>query len=155
MLPRAGRLLFSDLPHPAGLARGACLTLLVALGTLLAPAAQADANSGHEGTEYALSIVEGESTMPENSILHTSGWVHPGAQVVVSIVRGGVTVARESGHEGVWLSQVPQVGDVVNLESPAGHPIGSVVYDGLPSIDPTVCADIRRYQCSLTHTSKR
>ncbi len=134
MLPRAGR------PLVPGFARTASLTLLLALGVLLGPAVQAGANSGHESTEYALSIVEGESTMPEDSILHTSGWVHPGAQVVVSIVRGGVTVARESGHEGVWLSQVPLVGDVVNLESPAGHPIGSVVYDGLPSIDPTVCA---------------
>jgi hypothetical protein len=133
MLPRAGRLLVP------GFARSASLTLLLALGALLVPAAQAGANSSHE-TEYALSIVEGESTMPEDSILHTSGWVHPGAQVEVSIVRGGVTVARESGHEGVWLSQVPQVGDVVTLESPAGHEIGSVVYDGLPSIDPTVCA---------------
>jgi hypothetical protein len=133
MLPRVVRLLVP------GFARSASLTLL-ALGTLLVPAAQAGANSSHEGTEYSLSIVEGESTMPEDSILHTSGWVHPGAQVVVSIVRGGVPVARESGHEGVWLSQTPLVGDVVNLESPAGHLVGSVVYDGLPSTDPTVCA---------------
>jgi hypothetical protein len=104
---------------------------------LLAPV-PAGANS-HEGTEYSLSIVEGESTLPEDSIQHTSVWVHPAASVAVSIVRGGVTVARESGHEGAWLSQVPQVGDVVNMES-AGHPIASVVYDGLPSIAPTVCA---------------
>ncbi|MFI5009565.1 MAG: hypothetical protein ACHQDY_04750, partial [Solirubrobacterales bacterium] len=130
MLPRAGRFLIS------GLARAACLTLLLALGVFVAPAG---ANS-HEGTEYSLSVVEGESTLPEDSIVHTSGWVHPSAQVVVSIVRGGVTVATQSRNEGVWLSQVPQVGDVVNLESPAGHVIGSVVYDGLPSIDPTVCA---------------
>jgi hypothetical protein len=134
MLPRAGR------PLVPGLARTACLTLLLALGALLVPVAGAGANSHNESTEYALSIVEGESTMPEDSILHVSGWVHPSAQVVVSIVRGGLTVGLESGHEGVWLSQVPQVGDVVSLESPAHHLIGSVVYDGLPSIDPTVCA---------------
>ena len=29
---------------------------------------------------------------------------------------------------------------MVTLESPVGTTIGSVVYDGLPSIDPTVCA---------------
>ncbi len=140
MLPRVGRLFVSGFPRAAGFARGACLTLLLALGALLVPAVQAGANSHHESTEYSLSIVEGESTMPQDSILHTSGWASSGAQVVVSIVRGGVTVALESHNEGAWLSQVPQVGDVVNLESPANHLIGSVVYDGLPSIDPTVCA---------------
>ncbi len=146
MLPRAGRSLIPAPVRPApgrpilAPVRTACLTLLFALGAFAMPTAQAGANSGHEGTEYSLSIVEGESTMPENSILHTSGWVNSKAQVVVSIVRGGLTVARESGNEGVWLSQVPEVGDVVNFESPAGHLIGSVVYDGLPSIDPTVCA---------------
>jgi hypothetical protein len=35
---------------------------------------------------------------------------------------------------------VPQVGDVVTLESPVGTVRGAVVYDGLPSLDPTVCA---------------
>jgi hypothetical protein len=29
---------------------------------------------------------------------------------------------------------------VVSLQSPAGSTVGAVVYDGLPSIDPTVCA---------------
>ncbi len=58
----------------------------------------------------------------------------------------GVTIA-ENTHEGegpevgVWLgNQVPQVGDPVYLESPIGHIVGSEVYDGLPSMDPTVCA---------------
>jgi hypothetical protein len=98
------------------------------------------ANSGHEGPEYSLAIVEGESTQPEYGIAHTSAHVHPSASVAVSIVRGGIVVARSAGNEGVWLSQVPLLGDVVTMESPIGNVVGSVVYDGLPAIDPTVCA---------------
>jgi hypothetical protein len=127
------------LPIPAS-ARAACLTLLFALGALAPAAAPALANSGHEGPEYSLSIVEGESTQPEYAIVHTSAHVHPSASLAVSIVRAGIVVARDTGNEGVWLSQVPQVGDVVTMESPIGSVVGSVVYDGLPSIDPTVCA---------------
>jgi hypothetical protein len=125
----AGRLL------AFGLARAACLML--AFGVLATPAL---ANSGHEGPEYSLSIVEGESTQPEYGIVHTSAHVHPSSSVAVSIVRGGITVARATGNEGAWLSQVPQVGDVVTVESPLGNVVGSVVYDGLPSLDATVCA---------------
>jgi hypothetical protein len=117
-------------------------SLLLALGLLALQAAPAGANShNHEAPEYSLSIVEGESTLPEYEIVSTSGSVHPSAPVAISIVRNGIVVAAHSGSEGgVWLSQVPQVGDVVNLESPVGTVVGSVVYDGLPSIDPTVCA---------------
>jgi hypothetical protein len=116
----------------------ACCLVLSTSAVLAAPAV---ANSHHEAPEYSLSIVEGESTLPEYEIVNTSGSVHPSAPVAVSIVRGGIVVARNSSNEGgVWLSQVPQVGDVVNLESPVGNVVGSVVYDGLPSIDPTVCA---------------
>jgi hypothetical protein len=117
------------------------LLVLATLAALALQAAPAGANSHHaEAPEYSLSIVEGESTLPEYQILSTSGSVHPSAPIAVSIVRGGLVVARNSGTEGVWLSQVPLPGDVVNLESPAGNVVGSVVYDGLPSIDPTVCA---------------
>jgi hypothetical protein len=118
-------------------ARTACLALLLALGALLACAAAALA---HAGPEYSLSIVEGESTQPEYSIAHTSVNVPHGSSVAVSIVRGGIVVARSTGNEGAWLSQVPQVGDVVTMEAPIGSVVGSVVYDGLPAIDPTVCA---------------
>jgi hypothetical protein len=135
MPPRAGR----AVPIVRS-ARSACLTLLLALGALAAPAASALANSGHPAPEYSLSIVEGESTQPEYSIAHTSAHVQPSASVGVSIVRGGIVIARDTDNEGVWLSQVPQVGDVVTMESPIGVVVGSVVYDGLPSIDPTVCA---------------
>ncbi|HEY7829318.1 MAG TPA: hypothetical protein VIC06_01990 [Solirubrobacteraceae bacterium] len=116
-----------------------CLMLL-ALGAFVVPAAPAVANSGPQGPEYSLSIVEGESTQPEYGIAHTSAHVHPNASLAVTIVRGGIPVARDTGNEGVWLSQVPQVGDVVTMESPIGTVVGSVVYDGQPSIDPTVCA---------------
>lgn len=91
--------------------------------------------------KYSLSIVEGETTQPEDSIVSTSGNVHPRATVAISIIRGGTVVSRSTGSEGgAWMSQVPEVGDDVTLESPIGTTVGSVVYDGLPSIDPTVCA---------------
>ncbi|MFI5004782.1 MAG: hypothetical protein ACHQE6_07195 [Solirubrobacterales bacterium] len=99
--------------------------------------------------EYAITVVEGESTHPEESILSTSGSVRiPHAkevQVRLRIEHNGLTVAEntEEGNgpeQGDWLSQVPQVGDTVYLESPIGHIVGSDVYDGLPSMDPTVCA---------------
>lgn len=105
-----------------------------------APIAPAAANSGPEGPEYSLSIVEGESTQPEYGIVHTSAHVHPSASLAVSIMRGGIVIARDPGQDNVWLSQVPQVGDIVTMESPIGSVVGSVIYDGLPSIDPTVCA---------------
>ncbi|HSZ03676.1 MAG TPA: hypothetical protein VK778_00600 [Solirubrobacteraceae bacterium] len=90
---------------------------------------------------YTLQISEGETTLPEEPIVSTSGSVSTGGSVQVSIVRGGVVVARESGSGGgTWMSQVPEVGDTVNLEAPVGTIVGSVQYDGLPSMDPTVCA---------------
>jgi hypothetical protein len=121
--------------------RRAARLMLLALGVFAVQAAPAAANShSSQAPEYSLSIVEGESTLPEYQILSTSGSVHPAAPIAITIVRGGIVVALASGSEGAWLSQVPQPGDVVNLESPAHNIVGSVVYDGLPSIDPTVCA---------------
>jgi hypothetical protein len=111
---------------------------LAAFAVLAAPAVAGSAS--HEAPEYSLSIVEGANTQPEDPILHVSGYAHPRAPVAVSITRGGLVVVKDSGEGGVWLSQVPQVGDVVTLESPVGDPRGAVVYDGLPSLDPTVCA---------------
>ena len=98
--------------------------------------------AANHGPRYILGVVEGESTLPEyDQVATTYGKVEPSAQVAVSIVRNGTTVYRNVGGEG-WasLSQVPQVGETVTLESPVGNLIGSYVYDGLPSIDPTVCA---------------
>jgi hypothetical protein len=120
-----------------GAPRAVCLILLV-LGACLVPAAAVMATPANP--EYFLSVVEGETTRPEEPITSTSASVRHTRDVTVSIVRGGIVVARSSGNEGAYLSQVPQVGDVVTLESPLGVLIGAVAYDGLPSLDPTVCA---------------
>jgi hypothetical protein len=118
--------------------RAGCLTALTLLGGaglfLPAPAGAA------KPPKYSLSIVEGETTLPEYSVAHTSAGVEPDAEAVLSITRNGTVVARDSGDHGAWLSQVPQVGDLVSLESPIGDTVGSFVYDGLPSMDPTVCS---------------
>jgi hypothetical protein len=103
-------------------------------------AAPAAATSTPNPPHYSLSIVEGVTTQPEYSVADTSGSTSTGAEPVVSIVRGGLVIAKSSPGSGARLTQVPNVGDVVNLEVPAGNLVGSVVYDGLPSMDPTVCA---------------
>jgi hypothetical protein len=115
-------------------------SLLLALALLAAFAVPASA-TGPKGPRYSLRISSGETTFPEwESVGSTSANVEPSGTVAVSIIRGGVTVYRDVGGSGAWVSQVPQVGDVVTLESPVGTTIGSVVYDGLPTIDPSVCA---------------
>lgn len=117
------------------------LALPVALIAACALAAPAAATTGH-GPKYTLKIVEGETNLPEyEQISFTSASVEPHAQVAVSIIRGGVTVYRDVDSGGsAGLSQVPQIGDTVTLESPVGTLIASTVYDGLPTMDPTVCA---------------
>jgi hypothetical protein len=123
--------------------------VLLALGVGAAAPGVAAAWEEPKVPEYFITVVEGETTHPEESILSTSGSVRiPHAKVVqvrLRIEHDGLTVAEntEEGkgyEEGDWLSQVPQVGDVVYLESPVGHIVASDVYDGLPSMDPTVCA---------------
>jgi hypothetical protein len=90
---------------------------------------------------YTLTISEGETTLPEDSIESTSGSVSNNeGQVQVSIVRGGTVVARSRPGSNTWMSQVPLVGDTVNLELSSGAVVDSVLYDGLPSMAPTVCA---------------
>src|SRR5271156_5149705 len=123
-------------------ARAIVLTAALLMPLLLASVGAAPASAWEtHGTQYSLKIVEGETTLPEyDQIASTSGSVSRKAQVAVSIIRNGTTVYRDVGTEGAWLSQVPQVGETVTLESPVGTLIGSVVYDGLPSIAPTVCA---------------
>jgi hypothetical protein len=109
-----------------------CLAL-VALGVGPAVASAAHA------PEYSLGIVEGETTNPEYAIADTNSNVPNGDEAVVSIIRNGIAVAQSSGKGGTWMPQVPQVGDVVKLESPVGSTIQAITYDGLPSMDPTVC----------------
>jgi hypothetical protein len=119
--------------------------LSVALLTGAAGAAPVLAWSNSHGPQYKLEVVEGETTLPEyQQIASTSASVeevgaHP--QVAVSIIRGGTTVYRDvQNGSSAWLSQVPQPGETVTLESPVGTLIGSVVYDGMPSIAASVCA---------------
>jgi hypothetical protein len=126
--------------HLAGL-RGLIRALCFALSVLVAGAvAVTPAVASTLPPEYSLSIVEGANTQPEDSILNVSGYVHPKAEIVISIAHNGLVVEQDKGDEGAWLAQVPQIGDVIKLESPAGVVRGAVVYDGLPSLDPTVCA---------------
>jgi hypothetical protein len=120
---------------------GLCLVVLAAGPAAIAMLfAGTSAAGAHSPPEYSLSIVEGADTQPEDSILHVSAQASPTAPVVVSLTHDGLVVVQDSGEGGAWLSQVPQVGDVVTLESPSGVPRGTVVYDGLPSIAATTCA---------------
>jgi hypothetical protein len=130
------------------LGRASCAVLL-AVGVGAATPGVAAAWEEPKVPEYFITVIEGETTHPEGSILSTNGLVRiphaKGVQVRLRIEHGGVTVAEntEEGkgyEEGVGFSQVPQVGDTVYLESPVGHIVASNVYDGLPSMDPTVCA---------------
>jgi hypothetical protein len=132
------------------LGRTSCAVLLVVGVGVALPGAAAAWNEP-KAPEYSISIVEGETTVPAHSILSTSGSVYiPHAKEVQIKLRitepDGLTVAENTNEgqgpeEGVELyNQVPQVGDPVYLESPIGHIVGVEVYDGLPSMDPTVCA---------------
>jgi hypothetical protein len=130
-----------------GLRRASCLatfTLLATLGGATSASAKTE-----QPTVYTLTVVEGETTLPEEPIVQTSASVSTEAKskpvVQVSINRGGTVIARSNDLEhpeyaGASMPQVPQVGDLLTLESPINTPIGSFVYDGLPTMDPTVCA---------------
>ena len=101
-------------------------------------AVSAVANERSRAPEYSLSVVEGADTQPEDSIEHVSAGVSPKAEVTVSLTHNGLVVEQDKGDGGTWLSQVPQIGDLVTLESPGFTT--TVQYDGLPSLEPTVCA---------------
>jgi hypothetical protein len=117
---------------------GASCVALVTFVVSAALAVSADASGHDKAPEYSLSVVEGADTQPEDSIGHVSGGVNSEAEVAVSITHNGLVVDKQSGKGGVWLSQVPQVGDVVTFESQGFTT--SVTYDGLPSLEPQVCA---------------
>jgi hypothetical protein len=115
--------------------------LLMALPAAAIVAAPAFATSGH-GPQYSLTILEGATTLPEyEQASFTSGSVSPSAEVAVSIIRNGTTLYRDvQKGGGAGLSQVPAVGDEVTLESPVGTVVARTTYDGLPTMDATVCA---------------
>jgi hypothetical protein len=117
------------------------LSLAIGMAALASCTLAAPAPARSSGPPvYTLTISEGETTLPEDPIESTSGSVHGEGQVQVSIVRGGTVVARSHPGSSTWMSQVPQVGDTVNLELSDGTVVGSILYDGLPTMAPTVCA---------------
>ncbi|MGA9876929.1 MAG: hypothetical protein WBQ21_14095 [Solirubrobacteraceae bacterium] len=120
--------------------RGFVGVLCVALAALagVGLAAPAVSSAHDKAPEYSLSVVEGADTQPEDAIEHVSGGVNSEAEVAVSVIHDGLVVDKQSGKGGVWLSQVPQVGDTVTFESQGFAT--AVTYDGLPSLEPTVCA---------------
>jgi hypothetical protein len=123
--------------RPVLLRSSLALALVLAFAAVLAAPAGA---TGAKGPRYEMKIDEGVTTLPE---YETPDWtsvsVSPRAQVAVSIIHNGLTVERQVENGGAGV-RGPQVGDVVTFESPVGTLIASVIYDGLPVADPTVCA---------------
>lgn len=98
--------------------------------------------TGH-GPRYSVNIAEGSTTLPEyeHPDWVSAGVESPKAEVVLKVIHGGLVVGQDSGSEGgAWVSPGPQVGDEVVFESPRGTPIAKFAYDGLPTLDLTVCA---------------
>jgi hypothetical protein len=112
---------------------------LVALG--LVSVVLTTATAAAAGASYYLSISEGSSTSPEYPVSGVSAGAS-GGLVQITIRRSGTVVAQSPPNEFGFtsMSQVPQAGDVVNVESPPGAVVAGVTYDGLPSLDATVCA---------------
>jgi hypothetical protein len=117
---------------------GALCVALVTYAVTAMLAAPAGAWEGNKAPEYSLSVVEGADTQPEDSIEHVSAGVNSKADVTVSLTHNGLVVEQNKGEGGTWLSKVPQVGDTVTFESQGFST--AVTYDGLPSLEPTVCA---------------
>jgi len=122
------------------LSLGAAVSALALVG---AGAPAASAWSDIHGKVFVLEVVEGENTVPEygsvaKTVARTEG-SDPQPQVAVSIVKNGITVYKEEGQGWASVPQVPQAGETVVLESPVGHVVGSTVYDGMPTIDPSTC----------------
>lgn len=114
---------------------------------VLCAIAPASAWASSHGTQYKLEVTEGENTIPQyESVAGTAASVEPRASIAVSIVRNGITVYRSEGYEWASVPQVPQPGETVVLESPVGHVVGSDVYDGLPTIDPSTCVGSTNFE---------
>lgn len=109
---------------------------------LCAAAAPATAHASSEPPEFTLKVTEGETTVPENGVAYTSAHTNRHAQLRLSLVHAGVVAYQDSHNSTEWVGfpQVPVPGDVLVLESPLGTVVGAVTYDGLPTMDATVCA---------------
>jgi hypothetical protein len=128
---------------------GACALVAFVLLGLTTSAASAWGNS--HGTQYTLEVTEGENTIPAyEPVAGTVAKVEPSAPVAVSIVRNGTTIYKNEGDGWASVPQVPQSGETVVLESPSGHVIGSTVYDGLPTIDPSTCVGSTTFEGNNT-----
>jgi len=122
---------------------GLLAAALLALGAIV----PASALAGSHGTQYTLEVTEGENTIPQyESVAGTVGKVEPNAPVAVSIISNGTTVYKNEGYGWASVPQVPQPGETVQLESPIGQVIGSDVYDGLPTIDPSTCVGSTNFE---------
>ena len=138
---RTGQLLIS---------RSRLLALCAALATYAITAVAVDPAGAwaHKAPEYSLSVVEGADTQPQDTIEHVSAGANNNAEVTVSLTHNGLVVAQDTGEGGAWLSQVPQVGDVLTFASPGFTT--AVTYDGLPAIDPTVCVGSNNFSGQRT-----
>ncbi len=113
-----------------------CVALaMVGVGAGVAVPAVAD---GSKAPEYSLSVVEGATTHPEDGIGHVSASVNSNAEVTTSLIHNGLVVEQDKHERYAGLSKVPQVGDVVTFESSGFRT--EVNYDGLPTLESTVCA---------------
>jgi len=121
---------------------GAVLSALALAGIGANPAL-----AWNHGTNYTLEVVEGENTIPAyEPVAGTVAKVEPEAPLAVSIVHNGTTVYKNEGYGWAGVPQVPQSGETVVLESPVGHVIGSNVYDGMPTIDPSTCVGSANFE---------
>ncbi len=83
-----------------GFKRASCVAMLAfgASAVFAAPAAAWEEEP--KAPEYSLSIVEGVTTLPEESILYTSGSVRPRAETILTLrSHGGAVVAEGQGVE--------------------------------------------------------
>lgn len=119
----------------------ASISVLALAGAGIAPVS---ALASAHGPRYSLKVAEGETTLPE---YEHPDWISAGienskAEVILEIIHGGLVAGQDSGKngEGAWVSPGPQVGDEVVFESPRGTAIARFAYDGLPTLDPTVCS---------------
>jgi hypothetical protein len=121
------------------------LATFVATVVLVAPAG---AWAHDKAPEYSLSVVEGADTQPADTIERVSASASENAEVSVSLTHNGLVVALDTGEGYAGLSQVPQVGDVVTFASQGFTT--AVTYDGLPTIDPTVCVGSNNFSGQRT-----
>lgn len=115
----------------------------LALGLLGAGALAAPAAATVHHPNFTLKIEEGATTLPEYEHPDSAYAYleHSSAEIFLTLIHGGLAVevghAKNEGWAGV---SGPAVGDELILESPKGTVISRVSYDGLPTMDPTVCA---------------